>query len=119
MEKKLEAFVIQKTNDLIKAPSACQEAVAEAKAFLKALRSASEKAEAKRYIKELEEDITPIDGLVAFAKSDFAIKEFGVEGQKQFLAHALKLKADGALYCDCPACTAAKAILDRKNEILK
>lgn len=38
--------------------------------------------------------------------------------QAEELNHAYKLKADGAKYCDCPVCTAALDILEKKYEIL-
>jgi len=33
------------------------------------------------------------------------------------LAHAKEIKAKGAKYCDCPACTACAAILAKKAEM--
>lgn len=33
-------------------------------------------------------------------------------------AHGYELKAKGVPYCDCRACAAAEAILDRKDELL-
>ena len=32
---------------------------------------------------------------------------------------AKEIKQQGALYCDCPACTAAAYILEKKDELLK
>ena len=43
---------------------------------------------------------------------------FGAEGAAGLLAHAQELKAAGAKYCDCPACAAAAAILEKKDELL-
>ena len=71
----------------------------------------------KNYIAELEEDIMPIDGLIAFAGSDMGAKVFG-DAAKGVLAHAEEIKAAGAKYCDCPACAACEAILAKKDEIL-
>jgi len=34
-------------------------------------------------------------------------------------AHARDLQAAGKLYCDCPACAAVEAILEKKDELLK
>ena len=33
-------------------------------------------------------------------------------------AHAREIKAAGAKYCDCPACAAVEAILDKKDILL-
>ena len=43
---------------------------------------------------------------------------FGAELAKNILAHAEEIKAAGAEYCDCPACAACKAILEKKAELL-
>ena len=37
---------------------------------------------------------------------------------KEVAAHAKAIKADGARYCDCPACAAAEAILEKKESML-
>jgi len=118
MTKELIDYVSEKTRDLMAAPSCCPEAKAAAQAWLDAVGTDNEKAETMKYLAELEEDITPIDGLLAFASSKEAAEIFGEEGAKGFLAHAQELKASGAKCCDCPACKAALAILDKKAELL-
>ena len=118
MEKALLDFVIAKTQDLLAAPSACQEVKAAATAWLAAVGTEKEAEETAKYIAELEADIMPIDGLIAFGQTELALSIFGAEGVKALQAHAQELKASGAKYCDCPACAACKAILDRKAEIL-
>ena len=118
MKKDLEKFVVEKTHDLLKAPSACPEVKAAANAWLKAVGTKDEAAETKKYLKEVEEDILPIDGLIGFAGSEAGVGVFGAELAKNILAHAKEIKAAGAAYCDCPACTACKAILDKKAELL-
>ena len=72
----------------------------------------------KALIAELEEDIIPIDGLIAFAGSEGGEKVFGAEKAKEVEAHAKEIKAAGAKYCDCPACAAVAAILEKKDEML-
>ena len=119
MQKEMREYVIAKTHDLLKAPSACQEVKAAANAWLKAQGTPAEAAETQKYIKELEEDIMPIDGLIAFAGSPMAAKAFGADDAKKLLAHAQEIKKNGAKYCDCPACTACAAILAKKAELLK
>ena len=118
MEKALLDFVTAKTQDLLAAPSACQEVKAAATAWLAAVGTEKEKEETIKYIAELEEDIMPIDGLIAFAQTELALSIFGAEGVKALQAHAHELKTSGAKYCDCPACAPCKAILDRKAEML-
>lgn len=72
----------------------------------------------KKYIAELEADIMPIDGLIAFANSEMGFKVFGEEMAKNVLAHAQDIKAKGAKYCDCPACKAVADILAKKEQML-
>jgi hypothetical protein len=118
MTKELLDYVSEKTRDLMAAPSCCPEAKAAAQAWLDAAGTDNEKAETMKYLAELEEDITSIDDLLAFASSEEAVEIFGADGAKGFLAHAQELKANGAKYCDCPACKAALAILNKKAELL-
>jgi len=119
MKKDLEQYVAAKTQDLLKAPSACAEVKAAANAWLKAVGTADEAAETKKYLQELEEDILPIDGLIGFAGSPAGAKIFGADGAKKVLAHAQDIKAKGGKFCDCPACTACAAILSKKAELLE
>ena len=107
----MDTYIIDKINELIAASSCCAEAKAAAQAYLASVGTERQAEEAKKFIKELEEDIEPIDDLLAFAGSDTAVKYFGAEGQQKFLAHAEELKASGAKYCDCPACSTVAAIL--------
>lgn len=118
MTRELLAYVTEKTRALMAAPSCCPEAKAAAQAWLDAAGTGREHAETEKYLAELAEDVTPIDGLIAFASSKAAAAHMGEEAAKGLLAHARQLKAAGAKYCDCPACTAALAILDKKAELL-
>lgn len=106
------------TEDLIAAPSACAEIKETAQAYLDAVGTDKEAAAAKTFVAELEEDITPIDGLIAFAGSEMGAKVFG-ENAKNVLAHAKERKATGEKYCDCAACAACEALLNQKDQILK
>ena len=107
------------TEDLLAAPSACAEVKETAQNYLDAIGSENEAAAAKTFVAELEEDIMPIDGLIAFAESDMGAKVFGEEGAKNILIHVKEIKSNGAKYCDCPACAACEALLEKKDEILK
>jgi len=56
-----------------------------------------------------------------FAQSWFAAEgteSLGEEGAANLLQHAKDLKAQGAEFCDCQACVAAKNIIDLKAEIM-
>lgn len=107
------------TEDLLAAPSACKEIKDAAQNYLNAVGTEKESEVAKAYVDELEADIMPIDGLIAFAESDMGAKVFGEEGAKSILIHAKDRKAAGEKYCDCPACAACEALLNKKSEILK
>ena len=100
------------------APSCCAELKTKVAAYVDALGTADEKLAAQNLIAEIKEDITPIDGLVAFAHSEMAAQIFGAEGAKKFAAHADELKASGAKYCDCGACAPALEILNNKEILL-
>ena len=107
------------TEDLLVAPSACAEVKETAQNYLDAIGSENEAATAKTFVAELEEDIMPIDGLIAFAESDMGAKVFGADVVKNVLIHAKERKEAGEKYCDCPACAACEALLNKKDEILK
>lgn len=118
MNKELLEFVVAKTHDLMAAPSCSKEAMAAAQAWLDAVGTDTEAQETKKYIAELENDIMPIDLLIQFAESDAGTAVFGAEGAKKVAAHAKDIKEKGAVYCDCPACSAAAAILEKKDSLL-
>ena len=107
------------TQDLLQALSACKEVKEAAQNYLDAAGTEKEADAATAYVKELEADIMPIDGLISFAGSDMGAQVFGADGAKKILAHAEEIKAAGAKYCDCPACAACEALLNKKSEILK
>ena len=117
MTENVKTYVTEKTKELIAATSCSAEAKEAANAWLEAVGTEKEAEVTKNYIAELEEDIMPIDGLIAFAGSDMGAKVFG-DAAKGVLAHAEEIKAAGAKYCDCPAFAACEAILAKKDEIL-
>ena len=118
MEKNVLDYVVEKTKELIAAPSCSQEAKEAAQAWLDAVGTEKEAEETKKYIAELEEDIVTVDGLIAFAQSEAGAKVFGgEEAAKGVAAHGQDLKKAGAKYCDCPACAAVEAILAKKDRI--
>ena len=119
MNKESLDVVVEKTRELINAPTCCSEAKAAAQAWLDAIGTEKESAEAKKYVAELEADIMPIDNLIAFAESEGGAQVFGAEKTKEVAAHAKEIKAAGAKYCDCPACAAVEAILAKKADMLE
>ena len=119
MIKEVLNYVVEKSHELINAPSCSKEAKAAAQTWLDAIGTEEEAAETKRYIKELEADIIPIDALIGFAESDHGIQIFGEDTAKNIAGHAKKIKSEGAIYCDCPACSAATAIVEKKELIIE
>lgn len=97
---------------LYEASSACPEAKAAAKAFADTFGTDKEGAAWNALVAEAKEDRMPIDELIAFAGSADGKKLFGDALAAQILSHAEEIKKAGALYCDCPACTACTAIID-------
>lgn len=118
MDKAVLEYVTQKTHELIDAPTCSSETKAAAQAWLDAVGTENEASETKKYIDELEEDIMPIDGLIGFAESDAGAQVFGADKAKDVAAHAKEIKSAGAKYCDCPACAAVEAILEKKELLL-
>ncbi|MBO4401929.1 MAG: molecular chaperone Hsp90 [Selenomonadaceae bacterium] len=110
--------IIELAKQMTAAPSCCAPLKAATQAWLAALGTENEKELARKFIEELEGDITDIDNLVAFAHSDIAVKYFGEDGAKKFAAHADELKASGAKFCDCGACKPGLEILKNKALVL-
>lgn len=109
--------LVEKAKEMILAPSCCPELQAAGHAWIDSVGKADEKNRAENLIAEIEEDVTDIDHLVAFAHSETAKKIFG-EDVKNFAAHADELQASGAKYCDCGACKPALEILANKDILL-
>ncbi len=107
--------MMEKVRALINAPSCCAEAKEAACNWIDAVSTPRQAEAAKALIAELEEDLVTVDGLIAFAQSDAGIAHFGKEAADALAVHGQKLKKAGSQYCDCPACTAAKAILDSRQ----
>lgn len=118
MSENVKAYVEQKVKEMMAAQSCSAEAKAAGQKWLDALGTEHEAEETKNLIAELEQDIVTVDGLIAFAGSKTGEKVFGKEKAAQVEAHAKELKASGAKYCDCPACAAVSAILEKKSEMI-
>ena len=113
MEQGTRDYIVAKTKEMMAVDYCCEEARAAGEAFLKAVGTAEEDIQIKAYVKELKEDIVPIDELIAFAKSDRAVQYCGEDDAKEMLAHAQERQAAGEKFCDCEACSAAVAIIDK------
>jgi len=111
--------VIEKVKALGASPSCCEELKVAVKYYLDALGKPYEKDAAENLIKVTKASITPIELLVIRAHSNSTIEKFGVEAAKKIAAHADALKASGAKYCNCSACTLGLEILDHKDVLLK
>ena len=118
MDKNGLDFVVEKSKELMSASTCSSEAKAAAQAWLDAVGTDREAEETRKYVEELEADIMPIDGLIGFAESEHGAQVFGADKAKAVAAHAREIKAAGAKYCDCPACAAVEAILDKKDILL-
>lgn len=106
--------IIQKVQEMISAPSCCEELKTAGQAYLDAVGTEKETAAKEALLAEIEADIVPIDGLIAFAGSEMAVQVFG-DKAGAFLQHAKDIKEEGAAYCDCPACAGALKV----KELLK
>ena len=104
--------VIEKVKTLTTAGSCCPELKEKAQAYLDAQGTDKAAAAAKALVEEAKEDMTSIDGLIAFAGSDMGKKIFGEEGAAATIKAAEEAKAHGETVCICEACQAAKVIVE-------
>ena len=118
MDQKVKDYVSGTVKEMSGAASCCMEAKAAGQAWLDAVGTDKEAEQTKKLIGQLEMDIMPVDGLIAFADSEAGAQVFGAETAKNVAAHGREIKAAGAKYCDCPACNAVAAILEKKEELL-
>lgn len=118
MEKTAREQAVEQSHCLMEAASCSQEAKQAAQAWLDALDTPRQEEETRKYLQELEEDLVTVDGLIAFAQSPAGEQVFGAQKAAEVADHGRQLKAAGAKYCDCPACTAAAAILALKEGLL-
>ena len=116
MDKETLAKVVSQTRELLDAPTCCQELKDVANEWLKALGGENEESMTEKYIAELKEDIMPIENLIAFAGSPAGEDYFGIETAKGIVAHGQEIQAQGAHYCDCPACALVESILKQLEE---
>ncbi|EGL37905.1 hypothetical protein [Oribacterium sp. oral taxon 108] len=110
--------VKQEVEKLLKANSLCPEGREAVQAYLEAYGTADEKSKAEALLQELEEDITSIDDLIAFAGSEHGRQIFGEEKAAAILKAAKEAKEKGEETCICEACQIAKVILANRTALL-
>ena len=103
---------------LLDAPTS-NEAVKEfAQSWINAEGTPKQEELTKQLVSVAEQNIALIDEVIDYARSERAIQSLGEEGAANLLQHAKDIKAEGAEFCDCPGCVAAKNIIDLKAEIM-
>ena len=104
-QNKIRQDLAEETRQLIAVEWARPELKAAAQAWLDTMEDGEANAEAARaFVKALEDSICTVDELAAVP---------------QFAEHAAQLKAKGALFCDCEACTIAADLLSKKEYLAK
>ncbi len=93
---------------LLAAPSA---SAAAKEAAEKWLAAADKEAASAEFKKALMASISTVDELIAFASSKACEDLLGKDTAEGLLAHGKDIKAKGALFCDCLACSACYAII--------
>ena len=118
-QKKIRDDLKAKVEQLIALPGCCTELKAAAKNWLDTFgNTAANQEAAAAFIKELEEDILPVDDCIEFLGSAHAKELFGGKTD-DMLAHMKEIKSAGAVHCDCPACSLASEILEKKDYLNK
>ena len=104
-QNKIRQDLAEETRQLIAVEWARPELKAAAQAWLDTMEDGEANAEAARaFVKSLEDSICTVEELAAVP---------------QFAEHAAQLKAKGALFCDCEACTIAADLLSKKEYLAK
>ena len=104
-QNKIRQDLAEETRQLIAVEWARPELKAAAQAWLDTMEDGEANAEpTKAFVKALEDSICTVDELAAVP---------------QFAEHAAQLKAKGALFCDCEACTIAADLLSKKEYLAK
>ena len=87
-------------------------------AWEQALGTPDENEAAEQMLAGLEECVTGIDGLIAFAATPEGAKVLGGEAAAaNTLAAAKDAKAKGTKYCICPACTNGAILLEHRHDL--
>lgn len=114
---KNQDIIIEKTKALLNVR--CYDGLkTAANEWLESIGSTEEKKASETYVAVLEDSITDIDTVINFFSSDMGKEKFGSEKASQIATHAKEIKAKGAVWCDCPACSAAREVLRYKEDLL-
>ena len=104
-QNKIRQDLAEETRRLVNIEWARPELKAAAQAWLDTMEDGEANAEpAKAFVKALEDSICTVEELAAVP---------------QFAEHAAELKAKGALFCDCEACTIVADLLSKKEYLAK
>ena len=103
---------------LLDAPTSNETVKEFAQSWINAEGTPKQEELTKQLVSIAEQNIALIDETIGFAGSELATQILGEEGAANLLQHAKEIKAQGAEFCDCPACVAAKNIIDLKAEII-
>ena len=103
---------------LLDAPTSNETVKEFAQSWINAEGTPKQEELTKQLVSVAEQNIALIDEIIGFAGSELATQILGEEGAANLLQHAKEIKAQGAEFCDCPACVAAKNIIDLKAEII-
>ena len=118
-QKKIRDDLKAKVEEMIAAPSCCQEIKDAAAKWLETYDDGNlNQQPTKDFIKALEENISAIDDCIAFLGSDMGKQIYG-EAQPAALAAAEEAKAAGRKHCTCKACDLAAQILAKKDYLNK
>ena len=103
---------------LLDAPTSNETVKEFAQSWINAEGTPKQEELTKQLVSVAEQNIALIDETIGFADSELATQILGAEGAANLLQHAKDIKAQGAEFCDCAACVAAKNIIDLKAEIM-
>ena len=92
MTNELRTYLTEQVNALKNAHSCCAEAKAVCAEWLEAAGTDKEAEMTKKLIAEVEADIMPVDGLIAFAGSEAGVKVLERKWLKTYLHMPKKLK---------------------------
>ena len=102
-------LIIEKTKELLRGH--CYEGLrTAAQNWLDALGTDKESEAVESYKAMLDESISPIDDVIALFGSDAMVGKMPAEVIKHIHDHAVEVKANHGIWCDCPACSKALEI---------
>lgn len=102
----------QVVQEMIAAPSCCQELKAAGQKWLNVIGTADEKTAASELLQEVRGDVCTVAHTIEFFESPLAAQIFGVDQAKAMAAHAHEIQNNGAKWCDCPACAAGLKVIE-------